>query len=213
MPAGRTKVVVTAVMLGLMLLAAPQRAAAQAASPATAGKSSVVKRTVWAAIGAGIGFGAGLLFGVHQFDDAIYAERKMWASALVGAAAGAVAGAVLSADGRPTGLPRTRPALEPSEVYLRIGAEQALPARLRAPAGHGRRLAQPAPSSPAPADPLWEGMAIGAAVGAAVGLIIVPAGNCKPENPECPGVLRLVVGIPAIAVGAALGAAVDKLRK
>lgn len=212
MRTGRTRRVVAALAIGFMLLAMPRPALAQTAPPSAAGKTSVAKRIVWAAIGAGIGFGAGLLFGVHQFDDAIYAERKVWASALTGAAAGAVAGATLSADGRSTGLPRSRPALEPSEVYLRLGAERALPDRLRAGAA-SRRFEPPVQSSPAGGDDLWEGMAIGAAIGAAVGLIVVPASNCKPENPECPGLLRIGVGIPAIALGAALGAAVDKLRK
>ena len=60
-------------------------------------------------------------------------------------------------------------------------------------------------------DPLWNGMAIGAAAGAAVGLWYVPARHCKAVNPECPLLLRIGVGIPAVASGAALGAWIDRL--
>jgi hypothetical protein len=41
----------------------------------------------------------------------------------------------------------------------------------------------------------------------------VPASECKPSNPECPTILRIGVGIPAVASGAAIGALVDKLWK
>jgi hypothetical protein len=57
-------------------------------------------------------------------------------------------------------------------------------------------------------------MVIGAAAGAGVGLWYVPKANCKTDiNPECPGVLRVAVGIPAVAGGAALGALVDRLAQ
>jgi hypothetical protein len=75
--------------------------------------------------------------------------------------------------------------------------------------GRGARPAQ----SAQPGDPLWNGMAIGAAIGAAIGMGVVPASECKPSNPECPALLRIGVGIPAVAGGAALGALVDKLWK
>jgi hypothetical protein len=56
-------------------------------------------------------------------------------------------------------------------------------------------------------------MAIGAAIGAGIGLIVVPEKECTPVNPECPKMLRIGVGIPAIALGAALGALADKVWK
>jgi hypothetical protein len=72
-------------------------------------RSSTGTRVVWTLIGAGLGFGAGLVFGLRQFDDAIDSDRKVWTSALVGAGAGGVAGALLS--GRGAG---NNPALGPS---------------------------------------------------------------------------------------------------
>jgi hypothetical protein len=63
------------------------------------------------------------------------------------------------------------------------------------------------PASPtryAADDPLWNGMAVGAAIGGVIGLGVVPATECKPSNPECPTLLRIGVGIPAVAGGAAV---------
>ena len=54
-------------------------------------------------------------------------------------------------------------------------------------------------------------MIAGAIVGGIVGLVVVPATECKSSNPECPNLLRIGVGIPAVAGGAAIGALVDKL--
>ena len=71
--------------------------------------SSTAKRVVWTLIGAGIGFGAGLMFGLRQFDDAIDSDRKVWTSALVGAGAGGVAGALISGRGGSSN-PASRPA-------------------------------------------------------------------------------------------------------
>jgi hypothetical protein len=53
-------------------------------------------RVIWTVIGAGAGFAAGVYLGFAKFDDATYAERKIWTSAIVGAAAGGVGGALLS---------------------------------------------------------------------------------------------------------------------
>src|SRR5687767_12102499 len=46
----------------------------------------------WTIGGAGAGFGVGLWAGLSAFDDAINSERKVWTTAVVGAAAGAVGG-------------------------------------------------------------------------------------------------------------------------
>jgi hypothetical protein len=73
-----------------------------------------------------------------------------------------------------------------------------------------RRSAVP-PESGANRDALWNGMLIGAASGAGVGMWWVPKTHCNVEfNPECPARLRLVVGVPAVATGAAIGALIDR---
>jgi hypothetical protein len=46
----------------------------------------------WTVSGAGAGFGVGLWAGLTAFDDAINSDRKVWTSAVVGAAIGGVAG-------------------------------------------------------------------------------------------------------------------------
>lgn len=181
------------------VLALPQPAFAQGANtaPATPGpptrSASAAKRAAWAFIGAGLGFGAGLMFGLNRFDDAINSDRKVWTSALVGAAIGGVAGGVFSGDVKPSFVPKKQPTFEVPVEFSRM------------------RFAQPR-AKENERDELWEGMAIGAAVGAVVGLVVVPAKECTPANPECPTALRLGVGIPAIAAGAAVGALVDKLK-
>lgn len=62
----------------------------------SAKSSSTRKRVLWTVVGAGAGFAAGVYLGFNKFDDAVYAERKIWTTAIVGAAAGGVAGALLS---------------------------------------------------------------------------------------------------------------------
>ena len=61
-----------------------------------AASSSTRKRVIWTVVGAGAGFAAGVYLGFAKFDDATYAERKIWTTSIVGAAAGGVAGALLS---------------------------------------------------------------------------------------------------------------------
>ena len=48
--------------------------------------------SAWTVAGAGGGFGIGLWAGLKKFDDSINSERKVWTSAIVGAAVGAVSG-------------------------------------------------------------------------------------------------------------------------
>ena len=57
-------------------------ALAQPAHP-TGGRTALV-----ASVGAGAGFGIGLWAGLTAYDDAINSDRKVWTSAIVGAAAG-----------------------------------------------------------------------------------------------------------------------------
>ncbi len=99
-------------------------ALAQSTSPSP--KRSSTKRVVWTIVGAGGGFAAGLFLGLNKFDDAINSDRKVWTSALLGAAAGGLAGGLLSAN-------RKR---EASAFRLR---DPFADARLRA--GQPRRLA------------------------------------------------------------------------
>jgi hypothetical protein len=68
------------------------------ASPARA--SSSTKRVVWTLVGIGAGFGAGVFLGLHAFDDSINSDRKVWTTAIVGAAAGGLAAGLLSRNVR-----------------------------------------------------------------------------------------------------------------
>jgi hypothetical protein len=87
-------------LMGILLGGAVPAAAGDdtkaAAPPPKARASSGSKRALWTMVGIGAGFGAGLLVGLHAFDDAIDSDRKVWMSALAGAAAGGVAGNLLS---------------------------------------------------------------------------------------------------------------------
>jgi peptidoglycan/LPS O-acetylase OafA/YrhL len=50
----------------------------------------------WTAVGAGAGFGVGLVAGLGMFDDAVNSDRKVWTTAVVSAAAGGVVAFLLS---------------------------------------------------------------------------------------------------------------------
>jgi hypothetical protein len=58
----------------------------------TSSASSTRTSVAWTIGGAAGGFGIGLWAGLTAFDDAIDSDRKVWTSAIVGAAAGAVGG-------------------------------------------------------------------------------------------------------------------------
>ena len=58
--------------------------------------SSTTKRVAWTLVGIGAGFAAGSFIGLSAFDDAINSDRKVWTSAIVGAAAGGLAGGLIS---------------------------------------------------------------------------------------------------------------------
>lgn len=83
-------------LVGLLLCHVPLSADTSGPSPSPSIKSSSTKRVVWTLVGIGAGFGAGLFLGLNAFDDAINSDRKVWTSALVGAAAGGLAGNLLS---------------------------------------------------------------------------------------------------------------------
>ncbi len=84
-------------LIGLLLCHAPVWADTAGRPSATRTKSSSsTKRVVWTLVGIGAGFGAGVFIGLHAFDDAINSDRKVWMSAIAGAAAGGLAGGLLS---------------------------------------------------------------------------------------------------------------------
>jgi hypothetical protein len=76
-----------AVLTGAGCMALSSIAHAQSRSPQTS-RATVT----WTIVGAGAGFGVGLWAGLSAFDDAINSERKVWTTAVVGAAVGAVGG-------------------------------------------------------------------------------------------------------------------------
>ncbi len=88
----------SAVVIALLLAAVPAAADPGRGhdSPEQAGRRSTTKRVLWTVVGAGAGFAAGVFIGLNKFDDALYSDRKVWTTAIVGAAAGGVAGALLS---------------------------------------------------------------------------------------------------------------------
>ena len=97
---------ISSVMLIALLLAMPAAAEPTREAPKA---SSTTKRVIWTAIGAGAGFAAGVFIGLNKFDDAVYADRKIWTTAIIGAAAGGVAGALLSRNvGREAPVKATR---------------------------------------------------------------------------------------------------------
>ena len=61
-------------------------------------------------------------------------------------------------------------------------------------------------------DRLWNGMLIGAGVGVAVGMLIAPQGFCGSNDSECAAIVRVAIGLPAIAGGIGIGALVDHLN-
>jgi hypothetical protein len=59
----------------------------------------------WTVIGAGAGFGVGLVAGLDVFDDAINSDRKVWTTAIASAAAGGAIAYLLSRPRRSTAQP------------------------------------------------------------------------------------------------------------
>ena len=92
--------IVGALSIGLLVLTA-------AATPLEA-RARHGRTGVWTAVGAGAGFGLGLLVGLSAFDDAINSERKIWTTAAAGAAAGGALGYFVSRGRRRGGASPTR---------------------------------------------------------------------------------------------------------
>lgn len=114
--------IVAAALLGVTLTALPAHA------QRTSGGGG--KTAAWTAVGAGAGFGLGLWAGLTAFDDAINSDRKVWTSAIVGAAAGGTLAFLLSrgtrrpspsATTRTAGTPGVRVATPPGLTDRDIG--------------------------------------------------------------------------------------------
>jgi hypothetical protein len=81
------------------------------AAPAFAGphphqRAATITR--WALIGAGAGFGIGFFQGMRVYDDATYAEQKIWRAAWLSALAGAaIGGAIGAVRSKPARMPDT----------------------------------------------------------------------------------------------------------
>jgi hypothetical protein len=81
-------------LIGLILASASVSADSGSQAPSSSRSSG--KRVAWTIIGAAAGFGAGVFLGLNAFDDAVNSDRKVWTTAIVGAAAGGLAGGFLS---------------------------------------------------------------------------------------------------------------------
>lgn len=75
-----------ALMLAFVIGISSSGEAQTPAGPASRGT------VAWTVAGAGSGFGIGLWAGLTKFDDSVNSERKVWTTAIVGAAVGAVSG-------------------------------------------------------------------------------------------------------------------------
>lgn len=140
-PHRMTKRIAILVVLGILVAGAPGRAEAQTSGGGQARRnSSVAKRVAWTLVGAAAGFGAGAWFGLLKFDDAINSDRKVWTSAIIGAAAGGFAGGLLSRNiGPAPSLPPSRIAwpdrsavLQPADAIGGSTDDHSLRARIRA---------------------------------------------------------------------------------
>lgn len=76
------------VTVALAIGVCPSISAAQPPTTRSRPQGSSSRTAVWTAVGIGGGFGIGLVAGLSAFDDAIDSDRKVWTTAIVGAAAG-----------------------------------------------------------------------------------------------------------------------------
>ena len=104
----RTVTLTLAMVIGLDSTAGAQ-------APSQSSKGTVA----WTIAGTGVGFGIGLWAGLTKFDDSINSERKVWTTAIVGAAVGAVSGYFIgrSRSSRPA---PSAPASAPNGSYPQI---------------------------------------------------------------------------------------------
>jgi hypothetical protein len=83
-------------MLGVAVPVAADEGTRAPAPASTSRAGSGSKRALWTIVGIGAGFAAGLLVGLHAFDDAIDSDQKVWMTAIAGAAAGGIAGNLIA---------------------------------------------------------------------------------------------------------------------
>lgn len=88
-----TKRLLSLSLAPLMAFGSVAQAQAQTPTPSARSNRSTV---VWTIAGAGAGFGIGLSTGLNKYDDAIDSDRKVWTSAVVGAAIGAAGGYLIA---------------------------------------------------------------------------------------------------------------------
>ncbi|HEX7088345.1 MAG TPA: hypothetical protein VF198_18445 [Vicinamibacterales bacterium] len=125
-----------------LLAAATLAQTVHADTRAGSGATTRSDRTaMWVAIGAGAGFGLGLLAGLAAFDEARHSERKIWATAGAGGVAGGVTAWLLSRGrGQGASAARTQAASKPlteEEVRLLAGSVRLSPAATTAGTGRG----------------------------------------------------------------------------
>ena len=84
--------------LTIVILVLADSALALSQSPAPSRGGSGLKRVVWTVVGAGIGFGAGVLVAMVAFEDSVDSDRKGWTTAVVGAALGGIIGNLAGAE-------------------------------------------------------------------------------------------------------------------
>ena len=61
-------------------------------------------------------------------------------------------------------------------------------------------------------DSVWTGILIGAGIGAVAGMLVAPPAFCGSHDSECAAIVRVAIGLPAIAGGIGIGALVDRLH-
>lgn len=86
-------------------------------------------RPLWTFVGIGAGFGAGLWAGLTGFDDSINSDRKVWTSAIAGAAAGGVLGYLIDrkrAKSPSTPTRSAKPVLSPRDERDLVAAARCL---------------------------------------------------------------------------------------
>ena len=138
---GRMSTYLSLIIIAIVLVVPAPLVHAQAVGSTSAPQTrSTAKRVTWTIVGAAAGFGLGAWFGLHKFDDATNSDRKVWTSAILGAAAGGIAGGLLSRDigGTPRIQPSSvpwpdrSPTLESIPLQTRSVVSDALRARIRA---------------------------------------------------------------------------------
>jgi len=80
------------------------------------------RTALWTSVGAGAGFGIGLWAGLTAYDDALNSDRKVWTSAIIGAAAGGTLAYLL-----------TRARRQPSPPHIATSKRGPRPERFEAP--------------------------------------------------------------------------------